>query len=102
MKIGGLTKRSRKTDPTNKLKNKLIHLLKKIKVEGGINDHLYKKIYPTGSVAPKFYELPKIHKRDNPLGPIVSSRGSIYYEMAKELSRFLLVGSSPSPHQEHW
>ena len=91
-----------KTDPTNKLKNKLVSLLKKIKAEGGISDQLYKKMYPTGAVAPKFYGLPKIHKRDIPLRPIVSSRGSINYELAKELSRILrpLVGSSP-PHKEH-
>ena len=54
------------TDPTNKLENKLINLLKKIKAEVGINDQLYKKMYPTGAVAPKFYGLPKIHKRDIP------------------------------------
>ena len=85
-----------KTDPTNKLKNKLISLLKKIKAEGGITEHLYKKMYPTGAVAPKFYGLPKIHKRDIPIRPIVSSRGSISYEVAKELARILrpLVGNS--------
>ena len=86
-----------KTDPTNKLKTKLIHLLKRIKVEGGIKDQRYKKMYPTGAVAPKFKGLPKIHKRDIPLRPIVSSRGSTNYEVAKELSRILrpLVGNSP-------
>ena len=54
-------------------------------------------MYPTGGVAPEFYGLPKIHKRDIPLRPIVSSRGSINYEVAKELSRILrpLVGKSP-------
>ena len=85
------------TDPTNKLKTKLISLSKKIKAEGGIEDQLYKKLYPTGAVAPKFYGLPKIHKRDIPVRPIVSSRGSINYEVAKELSRILrpLVGKSP-------
>ena len=48
-------------------------------------------------MAPKFYGLLKIHKRDIPLKPIVSSRGSINYEVAKELSRILrpLVGKSP-------
>ena len=55
-----------KTDPTNKLKNKLINLLKKTKAEGGINDQLYKKMYPTGVVAPIFYRLPKIHKKTPP------------------------------------
>ena len=85
------------TDPTNKLKTKLISLLKKIKADGGIEDQLYKKMYPTGAVAPKFYGLPKIHKGDIPLRPIVSSRGSISYEVAKELARILrpLIGKSP-------
>ena len=55
-----------KTDPTNKLKNELISLLKKIKAEGDTNEHLYKKMDPTGVVSPKFYGLPKIHKRDIP------------------------------------
>ena len=52
------TYREIKTDTTNKLKNILVNLLKKIKAEGGINDQLYKKIYPTRAVAPKFYGLP--------------------------------------------
>ena len=55
-----------KTDSTNKLKNKLINLLKKIRAEGGITEQLYKKMYPTGAVAPKFYGLPRIHKRHPP------------------------------------
>ena len=85
-----------KTDPTNKLQNKLINLLKKIKVEGGISDQLYKEMYPTAAVAPKFYGLPKTHRRDIPLRPIESSMDSINYEVAKELSRILrpLVGNS--------
>ena len=60
---GGTYQEIRK-DPTNKLKNKLTNLLKKIKAEGRITDQLYKKKDPTGAVAPKFYGLPKIHKRD--------------------------------------
>ena len=85
------------TDPTNMLKNKPVNLLKMIKAERGINDQLYKKMYHTGAVAQKFYGLPKINKRDIPLRSIASSRSSINYEVAKELSRILrpLVGSSP-------
>ena len=54
-------------------------------------------MYPTGAVAPKIYGLPKIHKRDIPLRPTVSSRDSINCEVAKELSGILrpLVGKSP-------
>ena len=92
------------TDPTNKLKTKLVSLLKKIKEDGGINDQLYKKMYPTGADAPKFYGLLKIHKRDIPLRPTVSSRGSINYEVAKELIRIFKTTSRKIliPHQEHW
>ena len=91
------TYKALKSDPTNRMKTKLISLLKKIKSEGGINDTQYNKMYPTGAVPPKFYGFPKIHKRGILLRPIVSCRGSISYEVAKELARILkpLVGSSP-------
>ena len=97
------TYKALKTDPTGRLKSKMINLLKKIKTEGGIDDILYKKLYPTGAVTPKFYGLPKIHKDGIPLRPIVSSRGSISYEVAKELAKILkpLVGSSPPPYHKH-
>ena len=54
-------------------------------------------MYPTGAVPPKFYGLHKVHKRGISLRPIVSGRGCISYEVAKELARILkpLVGSSP-------
>ena len=57
----GGTYKEIKTEPTNKLKNKFINLLKKIKADGGITDHVY-KMYPTGAVTPKFYGLPEIHE----------------------------------------
>ena len=83
-------------NPTNKQKNKLIQLLKKIKTEGGINEENYKKMYPTGAGIPKFYGLPKVHKAGVPLRPIVSSRGSVTYNTSKELVRILkpLAGRS--------
>ena len=81
-------------DPTNKLKNRLITLLKKIKSEGGMSDATYKRLYPTGAGSPKFYGLPKVHKQGTPLRPIVSSIGAATYQTSKELSRILkpLVG----------
>ena len=54
------------SDPTTKQKNKLIAILKNIKSEGGINDNTYRKLYPTGASTPKYYGLPKVHKRDVP------------------------------------
>ena len=43
------------------------------------------------------YGLPKIHKPDTPLRPILSSCGSVTYGVAKELTKILkpLVGKSP-------
>ena len=84
------------TDPTNRHKNKLIPLLKSIKAEGGISESTYKRLYPTGATTPKYYGFPKVHKKDTPLRPIVSSIGSVTYETVKELSRILkpLVGRS--------
>ena len=54
-------------------------------------------MYPTGCILPKFHGLPKIHKLDTPLRPIVSSCGPVTYGVAKELTNILkpLVGKSP-------
>ena len=46
-------------------------------------------MYPTGACSPILYGLPKIHKKNNPLRPIVSSRGSVTYGVAKELAKIL-------------
>ena len=85
-----------KTDPTTKHKNKLINLLKSIKTEGGIDDNIYRRLYPTGAVPPKYYGLPKVHKTGMPLRPIISSVGSVTHATAKELTRIIkpLVGGS--------
>ena len=75
----------------------MISLLKTIKAEGGINNTIYRRLYPTGKGSPKFYGLSKVHKEGMPLRPIISSRGSVTYEAVKELARILkpLVGRFP-------
>ena len=84
-------------DPTNKIKAQLITKLRRIKKDNNLYEGMYKAMYPTGCVLPKFYGLPKIHKTDNPLRPIVSSRGSVTYGVAKVLSKVIkpLVGKPP-------
>ena len=89
------------SDPTSKQKNKLIAILKNIKSEGGINDNIYRKLYPTGASTPKYYGLPKVHKKNVPLRPIISSRGAATYESAKELARILKPLVGKSPHHVH-
>ena len=91
------TYRSIQQDPTNTIKNKLINILKRVKSQTGLNNQTYNALYPTGCVPTKFYGLPKSHKPDTPLRPIVSSCGSVTYGVAKELAKILktLVGKSP-------
>ena len=83
--------------PSPNLKTNSLPFSKDIKQTGGLTTQKYKQLYPTSAVPPKFYGLPKIHKTGTPLRPIVSSRGSITYGVAKELSHIIkpLVGQSP-------
>ena len=83
--------------PTYTIKNKLIDILKKVNNQTGLDSVTYKSMYSTGCVHPKFYGLPKSHKADTPLRPIVSNCGSVTYGVAKEPTKILkpLVGKSP-------
>ena len=54
-------------DPINKIKTKLINILKRVKSQTGLDNNTYKVMYPTGCRAPKFYGFPKIHKQGTPL-----------------------------------
>ena len=78
------TYKSIPTDPTTKYKNKLINLLKTVKAEGGINEGIYRRLYPIGAGSPKSYGLPEVHKEGMPLRPIVSSLGAVTYETSKK------------------
>ena len=84
-------------DPTDTIKNKLNNILKRVKNQTGLDSVTYKSMYPTHYVPPKFYGVPKIHKPDTLLRPIVSSSGSVTCDVAKELTKILkpLVGKSP-------
>ena len=55
-------------DPTTRLKNNFIQTLKDIKQSGGLNDHKYKKLYPTSAV-PYFLASPKYTKLAPLSGP---------------------------------
>ena len=56
------------TDPTNKLKAKLIQELKRIKRETNIEEGMYKTMYPTGCTAPSFMGYQKSIKLVSPSG----------------------------------
>ena len=60
----------------------------------------YNRLLPTGnsSPAPRFYGLPKIHKANCPMHPIVSACGTATYQLAKFLTKILqrYTGITPS------
>ena len=64
------------------------------------NKHYYNKLLPTGNTSPalRFYGLPKIHKANCPVWPIVSACGTATYQLAKFLTKILqkYTGISPS------
>ena len=74
-------------------------MLRTIKAEGGLSEIRYKRLYPiSAGPLPEVNGLPKIHKKDIPLRPIVSSWCAVTYVVAKELTNIIrpLVGHSPN------
>jgi len=57
--------------------------------EHRIPDDVYKKILPCGSRAGVLYGLPKIHKANAPLRPIISTVKTYNYDLAKHLNQIL-------------
>ncbi|XP_052739858.1 uncharacterized protein LOC112042946 isoform X2 [Bicyclus anynana] len=71
-------------NPTTRNTNKIIKLLQ------SINDkNLLTKLRPCNPTSPKIYGLPKIHKPDWPLRPIVSQIDSPTYMASKHLATLL-------------
>ena len=64
-------------DPTNRIKAKLIQILRRLIREIGMDEGMYKAMYPTSCTPPKFYGVPKMHKTGTPIRPIGSSRSSV-------------------------
>ena len=50
---------------------------------------MYQAIRPTGSQRARMYGLPKVHKKDVPLRPILSMTGSAQHQLAKCLTSLL-------------
>ena len=90
------TKQFMKLDknPTSLYESKTQQMLRKIKSK--LSTEEYKKLYPTGSNAGRFYGTAKIHKIDINdkvdkllLRRIVSNIGTASYQLAKYLSKLL-------------
>ena len=93
-------------DTTKKLHRDIQESLQKLNREHGTSrlydwsKLYYNKLLPTGnsSPAPRFYGLPKIHKTNCPMCPIVSACGTATYQVAKFLTKILqrYMGITPS------
>ena len=85
-------------DPTKKVERRVTEVLKQLQEEEAIEKTLFDKLRPNLCRAPRFYGLPKIHKPNNPLRPIVSAIGSPTYHLAKFITSNIspLMGNTSS------
>ncbi len=72
-------------DPTPKFKRELTEMIQRWQREDPIPTPLRHFIYPASEEIPKMYGLPKIHKANVPLRPIVASPGSLTYNASSVL-----------------
>lgn len=79
------------TDPTQSVQFKLNELLKTLKRNNEIDEVLYKKLSSFNSVCAKLYTLPKIHKPEIPVRPIVSCINSPTYDVSAFVAGLLTV-----------
>ena len=87
-----------KKDPTQSFETKITKALKNLERIYELPTQLYRRLKPTGSKPPLFYGLPKIHKVDIPLRPIVASIGSPSYSLSKYIASMIspLAGKTDS------
>ena len=71
--------------------NKLNRILRKLLKQGHITREIYDDLFVSGSRPGFFYGLPKIHKPNAPLRPIISGVGTFCYPIAKFLAKLLLL-----------
>ena len=78
-----------KYDPTSKTQRKLNKMLLDLKKAGITNEDLYRMLYNSDGLTPRFYGLPKIHKTAIPSRPIVSFINSPTYNVSSYLAKIL-------------
>ena len=84
--------KTHRTDLSWKLTKKLVSL----KRSGNLSETVYNKIKPGCKQPPRIYGLPKIHKSEIPLRPIVSCVNTFAYDLSAHLADILfpLTGKS--------
>jgi len=79
------------TTNDNNLSNlrKFQGFLFRLKKKKSLSEEDYARIRPTSAATPTLYGLPKIHKQDTPVRPILSCTGSFHHECAIWLTEIL-------------
>ncbi|XP_058839782.1 uncharacterized protein LOC131695552 [Topomyia yanbarensis] len=90
------TYKLRKDNPSNKVLKKLNTIVEQWWLDKHIDSATKRKLKVYNCNPPRVYGLPKIHKENRPLRPVVSTIGSATYRMAQYLSEILnnLVGKT--------
>ncbi|CAF4074285.1 unnamed protein product [Adineta steineri] len=73
-------------DPTGSRETALTNLLRAIQNDNYLTKQEYWYIKPVGSIPARLYGLPKVHKKNTPLRPIVSCIQSYNYRLGKFLA----------------
>jgi hypothetical protein len=81
--------------------NPIKKIIRQVKIainNSNLDERTKKRLTPNNEITPRIYGLPKIHKQDVPLRPIVNTIGSPTYELAKHVAKILspLVGHTDS------
>ena len=85
-------------DPTTFLESKMNRVLLKLRRDGRLSDRTYDQLRSSTGRVPRLYGLPKIHKPDTPLRPIVLFLSSPTYGLSKFLSSLLKPVMGLSTH----
>ena len=73
-------------DNIAKIEAKIQRRLLQLSNGGVMHESVYKEICPSGSLRPRLHGLPKVHKKDVPLRPILTMVGSSQHALAKYLA----------------
>ncbi|VDQ03084.1 unnamed protein product [Trichobilharzia regenti] len=73
-------------DMTDSVGKKVMKVLRELLKKKMIENHTYNELKPMGSRLPYMYGLPKIHKNNYPMRPILSMVNSPFYKVARWLA----------------
>ncbi|BHF79351.1 hypothetical protein SprV_0702247100 [Sparganum proliferum] len=86
------------TDPMKTLVGKINKSLNRMRNQKAISEKDWRQMKPQDAALARFYGLPKIHKPNVPLRPIVALKGTPTYGLAKWLAKHLKRLTDGSEH----